>query len=296
MKAIITIGISGSGKSTWASKQSGYVIVNRDDVRAELMEDDGKEFSWSGWSWKREDDVTKICNTKIAEIASAGDDIIISDTNLNRGRRNSLAARLKELGYEVHYKFFHGIYADPHMFVDQCVKNDMKRRNPVGFETIHRQWLQFKENYPETIRTYTPNKALPKAIVVDIDGTVAKKGDRDVYDYSKVHLDTPIAHVVDMVRRYSNDHKIIFCSGRDDNCWEETLLWLEANDIPNNALLMRKTGDSRRDSIIKEEIFFEQIAPGYNVTFAIDDRKQMVQLWEDIGVPCLNVGSPYEHF
>ena len=296
MKAVITVGISGSGKSTWASKQSGYTVINRDDVRVELMERDGKQFSWSGWSWKREDEVTKICNTKIAEMASAGIDIIISDTNLNRGRRNSLAARLKELGYDVSYQFFHGVCAEQHMFVDQCVKNDMKRRNPVGFETIHHQWLQFKENYPESIRKYVPDASLPKAIVVDIDGTVAKKGDRDVFDYSKVHLDTPIPHVVDIVRRYSSDHVIIFCSGRDDNCWEETLLWLEANDIPNNALLMRRTGDTRRDSIIKEEIFFKYIAPEYNVTFAIDDRKQMVQLWEDIGVPCLNVGSPYEHF
>lgn len=33
MKAIITVGISGSGKTTWAEQQEGFININRDDIR-----------------------------------------------------------------------------------------------------------------------------------------------------------------------------------------------------------------------------------------------------------------------
>ena len=33
MKAIVTVGISASGKSTWAKQQVGYMNINRDDIR-----------------------------------------------------------------------------------------------------------------------------------------------------------------------------------------------------------------------------------------------------------------------
>jgi hypothetical protein len=43
------------------------------------------------------------------------------------------------------------------------------------------------------------DEKLPRAIIVDIDGTLAIKGDRDIFDYSKVHLDLPNKPIVDLV-------------------------------------------------------------------------------------------------
>lgn len=51
---------------------------------------------------------------------------------------------------------------------------------------------------------FTPIKmddAKEKCIIVDIDGTVAKMGDRIPYDYTKVHLDTPIWDVINLVKK-----------------------------------------------------------------------------------------------
>ena len=49
---------------------------------------------------------------------------------------------------------------------------------------------------------------------------------------------------------------------------------------------MRKNGDSRRDSIVKEEIFWNDIEPKYNVLAVFDDRDQVVKMWRELGIKC----------
>jgi hypothetical protein len=65
--------------------------------------------------------------------------------------------------------------------------------------------------------------------------------------------------------------------------------WLKFYDIDYNQLIMRRTGDTRKDSIIKEEIFWEQIEPHYNVIAVFDDRDQVVKMWRSLGLKCLQV-------
>ena len=48
---------------------------------------------------------------------------------------------------------------------------------------------------------------------------------------------------------------------------------------------MRKEGDVRKDTVIKEELFWEHIAPHYNVLVAFDDRPCVVDMWHDVGIP-----------
>ena len=45
---------------------------------------------------------------------------------------------------------------------------------------------------------------------------------------------------------------------------------------------MRKTGDNRKDSIIKREIFENDIRPYYNIDYVLDDRNQVVEMWRSI--------------
>ena len=54
---------------------------------------------------------------------------------------------------------------------------------------------------------------------------------------------------------------------------------------------MRKTGDNRKDSIIKEEIYRNLIEPNYNIEFVLDDRNQVVDMWRRIGLTCLQVAD-----
>lgn len=86
-KVIITVGISGSGKSTWTTEylqaHTSYLRINRDDIRKVLVAD------LAGY-YKRKDlfiienAVTKLEDSVANEIIGVNRNIIIDNTNLNK--------------------------------------------------------------------------------------------------------------------------------------------------------------------------------------------------------------------
>jgi len=48
---------------------------------------------------------------------------------------------------------------------------------------------------------------------------------------------------------------------------------------------MRKDGDQRKDNVIKQEIL-KHIKEKYEISFAFDDRKSVVDMWRENGVFC----------
>lgn len=131
-----------------------------------------------------------------------------------------------------------------------------------------------------------------KAIIVDIDGTLAHMGDRSPYDPTKYHEDTVHAVIADIVVVYrSHGYEIIVCSGRDDDYYDTTAKWLTNNKIPFDVLLMREAGDKREDSIIKKELYLRFIKPKYDVHFVLDDRDRVVKMWREQGLKCLQVAE-----
>lgn len=144
MIAIICCGISASGKSTyadkWLSENTNCMEINRDNIRRKLTLQSGKEWKWSNWNWSRESEVTEICNEDILFAANCGFDIIISDTNLNSSRRNKMFSDLMDIGYEVSIKAFP-------IELEEAIKRDSLRDNPVGESVIKRQYDQWKESF-----------------------------------------------------------------------------------------------------------------------------------------------------
>lgn len=136
--------------------------------------------------------------------------------------------------------------------------------------------------YQMTILPY-PNddETLDRIVIVDIDGTVAlKHPDRDIHDYHMVHLDLPNLPVIKTVQALMNErHKVIFVTGRKDDCREETRMWLSKYFGTRYKLFMRKSGDNRPDWVVKYEIFQEHIQDQYRVLCVFDDRDQVVHLW-----------------
>ena len=132
----------------------------------------------------------------------------------------------------------------------------------------------------------------PKAIICDIDGTLAIMGKRSPYDWKSVGIDTVKEDIANIVRTYhSLKNLVVIFSGREDSCREITEEWLEKNNIPYNLLLMRKAGDHRKDSIVKEEMYRTWIENDYDVMFVLDDRNQVVKMWREIGLTCLQVAE-----
>ncbi len=71
----------------------------------------------------------------------------------------------------------------------------------------------------------------------------------------------------------------------------ETMKWLNDNGIKFDDLYMRFTNDSRIDSIVKQEIYEMCIKDKYNVLFVLDDRDQVVNMWREQGLKCLQVAE-----
>lgn len=300
MKAIITVGVSGSGKTTWAKKQFGFAIISRDDIRAEIYySETGKPFEWSGWKWSKEDDVTAIQNNKFETAAKNEYNIIVADTNLNKGRANDLKKKLEGLGYSVEFHFFHGDNSEENVDIETCIKRDASRSLSVGSIVINKQWKQMLDSWGDSIvEKYREVEGLGWSVIFDIDGTLADhKGFRSPFDWGSVGKDRVRDHVAELLRFYSDSgYTIIILSGRDSVCRVETEDWLNKNKLHYYALYMRNTGDSRKDVIVKKELFDNYIRNNWNVRVVVDDRKQVLQLWHDLGLNVLNVGHINDYF
>jgi len=134
-----------------------------------------------------------------------------------------------------------------------------------------------------------------KAIIFDIDGTLAIKGDRSPYDWSKVDLDSPNKAVVLMNQTlYEDDLHIIILSGRDGSCRDKTIGWLAKNHIEYDELHMREAGNTEKDTVVKKRMYDDNINGKYDVLCVFDDRPCMVRMWREMGLFCFDCGSGIE--
>lgn len=294
MKAIVCIGVSASGKSTFAQEWVSVNPRSRTEVNRDFYRFNnvcpGSDWGTYKMTNKNEDLVTNLCNEQIANAKRMGFDIIVSDTNLNERYRNQLIDKLQSLDYEVEIKEFP-------ILLEEAWKRDSLRENGVGHSVIYKQYLKWLEYKGE--QKYTPNPSLPKTVLVDIDGTVAERGDRGWYEWESVGKDSPRNVIIDVANGlHLQGYKIVFVSGRDSICREQTKAWLDRYvGSWYNSLFMRDEGDMRKDSIVKKEIFFRDIAPKYNVQCVLDDRPQVLREWKFVGIPnVLSVGDPWFEF
>ncbi len=289
MKAILTVGCSGSGKSTWASMQKNVFVINRDEIRWEVS----GVFGWKEYKFNKETEkrVTEIQHSRIKEAAANGMDIIIADTNLNLKIRENIFSFCMQHGYEVEYKEF------PATLEELWNRDRFRGVFSVGRDVLYKQWQNWLE-YSCT-KKYVPNESLPKAIIFDVDGTLAHmNGKRGPFEWSKVGGDTVDTLVRELLWSFQKrGYKIIIMSGRDSVCREETFQWMENNFIIYDGMYMRKQDDMRKDGVIKTELFWEHVAPYYNVVACVDDRPAMIRAWYDLGIPkVFAVGDPSLEF
>lgn len=138
--------------------------------------------------------------------------------------------------------------------------------------------------------------ARPEAIIVDLDGTLCDlshrlhfiQGEKKDWDgfFANVHMDKPLHNMLDIVMALADTYKIILCSGRPERAREATRQWLFHNGCHFDDLYMRKDKDHREDHVIKQEAL-QEIQKKYTVIAAIDDRKQVVDMWRRNNILCL---------
>ena len=142
-----------------------------------------------------------------------------------------------------------------------------------------------------------------KTIIVDIDGTIAKVGERIKYlkmnppnwelFYNASFQDKPIMKIIDLVRLLSVDFRIWFLTGRRESVRGITYEWLDVyfGKYFPIVLSMRANGDKRHDIEVKPEKLKMLDLNINNVELILEDRNSMVKKWREIGYTCLQVAE-----
>lgn len=275
MRVLILKGLPASGKSTYAkelvSKNHNWVRVNKDDLRT--MMNNGE------FSGKLEKQIVKT-EREIAENAlKLGKNVVIDDTNFNPTHEEYFRDLAIQYGAEFKVKFFD-------TSLEVCIERDIKRPNGVGETVIRKMYNQYLKPKPVV---YERNEKLLKAIICDIDGTLAHMKNRSPYDWKRVGEDDVDPIIKNLLKDLKEKYVIILVSGRDKCCMSETEQWLKDKDIQYDHLLMRWNSDNRPDTIVKRELFDVYIKDNYDIEFVLDDRNQVVEMWRGLGLKCLQV-------
>ena len=131
---------------------------------------------------------------------------------------------------------------------------------------------------------------LPRAVLVDVDGTLAHADGRDIMDFSQVGLDRVDETIAEIVRIFAAAGlTVVVMSGRKETCRRQTEVWLAVADVPSDALLMRDRYDDRPDVQVKRDLYDRHVRGRYDVLCVLDDRSSVVQGWRDLGLTCLQV-------
>lgn len=290
-----------SGKSTRArniAEQTGAVVVNRDLLRLQLL--------GTYWTGDQDDEwrVTVAEEAQVLALMQADVPVIVDATHLMPSYLRKWARWATRYGWDFAVE-------DVKTPMDVCLER-LRRRNlesdriieaSVLFNQAKRypinRWPVIEKRKFNSVPVER-NNALPKAIIVDIDGTLAEKGERSPYDYSRVKEDglyQDVAFLIDRLTDNTNYYTLIV-SGRDDTCRDETAEWLVSHGIYYDALLMRETevdidefGGKLPDFEVKYRIFDQYIRDTWCVDFVVDDRSQVIDMWRGIGLRVLDVAG-----
>ena len=219
---VLTRGLPASGKTTFSTAwvdeaPASRLRVNRDDLRACLY---GKPFL----DYLGEQAVTTVQHAAITAALGAGKSVVVDDTNL----RAKYARALIDLAVAAGASWRVEDFTDIPLAV--CIDRDAARGaaggRMVGEDVIrgmHARYLasgRLPDLAPTatastTTTAYVPDEKLPPAWIVDVDGTLARMGDRGPFDWHRVSEDTPNPAVVALARALSPAVDIVVMSGRD---------------------------------------------------------------------------------
>ena len=140
-------------------------------------------------------------------------------------------------------------------------------------------------------------------VIFDLDGTLAdiqkrKKlstkhnGKIDWKKFSDpelIKLDIPKKPVIKIAQLlFNNGYKIFVFSGRSEATHQETVKWLNNNNVRYHKIEMRSVKDFRTDEVIKKEFLYKHAKPE-DVFMVFDDRDSVVEMWRSLNILCFQV-------
>lgn len=284
----VCVGICASGKSTWAMHimqgyKSGVIKRVNKDLLREILD---KSF----YNHDNEDFINRIEKMIVYEALLKGCSVIVDDTNLNPKTRLRWKTFLENYNTK-HESNIKLVYKEFPISIEEAIDRDRHRAHPVGERVIRHMAEQ-----------HSIPQVKPKAVVCDLDGTLSINPGRGYFDYSRVSEDIVNEDMANLIQAmWRSGYMILFVSGRDNTCFDETLAWIKkirqfssmcSDDF---QLFMRdpsrvdEKGNKIADNIIKEEIYHHYIEPSYDVRLVFDDRSRVVDMWRQLGLQCYQV-------
>lgn len=149
-KLILLVGISGSGKTTYAQKyiesHPGTVHLSSDNIRKELYRDETVQDNHSLVFYRMQ--------TRAVDALNFGSDVIYDATNLTRKDRASIISQCPKFAkIEAHV-----VWAP----IEVCIERDATRKRTVGKEVIDRMLKRFQAPFVDEdideIKVIMPNE------------------------------------------------------------------------------------------------------------------------------------------
>lgn len=142
-----------------------------------------------------------------------------------------------------------------------------------------------------------------RAILVDVDGTVANCEHRLGYVHTKPKNwkaffeasknDPPYEDIIWLVKTLRESGcAILMVTARSENEREMTEWWLKHKagmEGVYEKMYMREANDPRDDSVVKKELLEQIYNDGYVPYMVLDDRDGVVAMWRREGLRCLQV-------
>ena len=296
LKIILTRGIQGSGKSTFAKQwchedPEHRVRFNNDDIRNMLGD---------YWVTSREKIVTAIKKDFLVNAMHNGYNIIIDNMNLNPKEIKFYSDIISSYNNCDDFKYKYELeFKDFWTPVEVCIERDSRREHPIGESVIKATWKRYR-NFIICEDIKSMLKKSPKhvdggrpVILVDMDATLClNTSGRPFYGDGTAEGmldDVAIEGTCMLVRRMYEKCKVFIVTGREGTpeIIAATKKWLAKHDIIVDDLFFRPVKDYSPGADCKKQIYEDNIKGKYNVEFVIDDSTKCVKMWREQGLICL---------
>ncbi|NDW08866.1 AAA family ATPase [Dysgonomonas sp. 520] len=292
---LILIGAPGSGKSTFAKyfirTEENWMRLCRDDFRT-------MHFTYSNLPLHEEGMITEMIDSSIETLLRRRCNVLLDATHCKAEYLNHYIEKFNHLA-DISFKIFE---ADAKTIAERCEKRNKETGKYIP-ANVQKRYMKELEELKKTfdfstrplldnrVTTIEQDASLRKAIICDLDGTLALMNHRNPFDAStsdEDDLNVPVANTLKVFAK--EGYEILLVSGREDRFREPTVRFLHKHNIPYHQLWMRQSKDFRKDSVIKSEIYEAEIKDKYFVEFVLDDRDQVVDLWrKELKLSCFQV-------
>lgn len=168
---------------------------------------------------------------------------------------------------------------------------------------------------PQTVDLRTPG-----VLFCDVDGTVADLTHRRRFVQTSpknwmafrktMDRDLPIKPVINAVNHvFDAGWTVVMMTARSEIDRQVTADWLDRHGVrrhhmymradhlynPDGSVMLSKRGnpmpDARKDNVVKAEMLAKARADGFDPDLVFDDRDQVVEMWRENGIRCVQVAE-----